>query len=162
MNAVVLSDTHIPRRAGELPRALIQALGEVDLIIHAGDFTSVEFYDELKTFGPLKAVRGNMDEPELREILPEKLILDLEGHRVGIMHGFGAPFKIGERVRARFGDEPLDLLIFGHSHRALLREIAGTKLLNPGSPTDRFFARKQSFASLDIGPSYIRANIIDL
>ena len=158
----MLSDTHIPRRAGELPRSVTDALEGVDLLIHAGDFTSMELYQKLQAFGPLKAVHGNMDDPELCETLPERLIFDLEGQRIGLMHGFGAPYRLGERVIQRFGEERLDLVIFGHSHRAQVKEISGTTLLNPGSPTDHFFATRQSYAMLEIGESGIRSEIIYL
>jgi putative phosphoesterase len=162
MRILVLSDTHIPRRAGELPRTVTDALEGVDLIIHAGDFTSMDLYHELRAFGPLKAVHGNMDDPELCEILPEKLIFDLEGRRIGLMHGFGAPYRLGDRVIRKFSEERIDLVIFGHSHRAQIKEISGTTLLNPGSPTDHYFATRQSFAMIEIGDFGIKPEIIYL
>jgi hypothetical protein len=163
MRAVVLSDTHIPHRSSTLPDEVWREIENSDLVIHAGDFTTYDFYLELKAHNSnLYAVHGNMDEPDLVRILPEKKIFEVEGKRIGVIHGFGAPFGLEKKVRRRFEGESLDLLIFGHSHRALYREEEGILLLNPGSPTDRIFTTRRSYGILEINGGKIEGRIVYL
>ena len=109
----VLSDSHV-KSLDALPKQLIDTLATVDLIVHAGDFTALQVYEDLKRLGETKAVRGNMDNEDIRGLLPETEQLVIEGKKVGVVHGFGAPWGIEERVRAKFDD--VDVIIFGHSH----------------------------------------------
>ena len=64
--AVVLADTHIPRRAKVLPESLLSHLERADLILHAGDLMDPALLDELATYTPVLAVRGNLDTPEAK------------------------------------------------------------------------------------------------
>lgn len=150
MKAIVLSDTHIPHRAKDLPERIKEEINKVDVIIHAGDFTTYDFYLELKALKPVYAVRGNMDDDDLYDKLPETMVFELEGVNIGLYHGIGAPWGIEKKVLSKFKDkDKLDLIIFGHSHRALKKE-GKPILFNPGSPTDRFFAPKRSFGIVEI------------
>jgi len=150
MKAIVLSDTHIPHRAKDLPERIKEEINNVDIIIHAGDFTAYDLYLELKALKPIYAVRGNMDDDDVYDKLPETMIFELEGVSIGLYHGIGAPWGIEKKVLAKFKDKnKLDLIIFGHSHRALKKE-GKPILFNPGSPTDRFFAPKRSYGILEI------------
>ncbi len=163
MRIVVLSDTHIPHRASDLPTPVWDAIDAADLVIHAGDFTSHDFLVELRSVKPLKAVYGNMDEYAIVSTLPEREVFEVEGKRIGIIHGFGAPLGLEQRVKARFKDTPLDILIFGHSHQALIRkEEGGLLLLNPGSPTDTIFARKRTFILLTLEGERVDAELVTL
>jgi hypothetical protein len=130
-----------------------------DLIIHAGDFTTRDLLVELQSLKEVKAVWGNMDEAELFEVLPEKLIFELAGKRIGVTHGSGAPWNIEKRVIEKFGDDKPDIIIFGHSHRALVKEEKGILLVNPGSPTDRIFTTRLTYAVIEICER-VEANII--
>ena len=87
MNVVVISDTHMPGRARRLPRALVADLERADLIVHAGDFATVDTLDLLRGFAPVQGVYGNVDEPELRRVLPRRLRLQVEGRWIGVVHG---------------------------------------------------------------------------
>ena len=71
MRIGVISDTHVTSFAG-LPDKIITALADVDVIIHAGDFTAKAVLDGLKQFREVKAVCGNMDSNELKQLLPDK------------------------------------------------------------------------------------------
>jgi putative phosphoesterase len=152
MKVLVISDTHIPHRASLLPKEFYERVDEVDLIIHAGDFTTLRVFRELESFKPTLGVVGNMDEPELYSILPEIRVELIENLRVGIFHGVGSPIGLEKRVREKFRRENLevDLIIFGHSHRWFYGEVDGVKMLNPGSATDTFFSFKRSFAILSV------------
>jgi len=152
MKVLVLSDTHIPHRAKELPKEVLKEFEGVQAVIHAGDFTSFNFYLELKAMVPqLFAVRGNMDDDEIWDTLPETLVFELEGLRIGLYHGIGAPWGLEKKVMEKFGKENLlNLIIFGHSHRPLKKEENGIILFNPGSCTDTIFAPRKSYGILEI------------
>jgi len=163
MRALVLSDTHIPHRCSTLPDEFWGEIEKADLILHAGDFTTYDFYLELLAHNKnLHAVHGNMDEPDLVRILPEKKIVEIEGKRIGIIHGFGAPYGLEKKVRKRFEGDEIDLIVFGHSHRALYKEEESILLFNPGSPTDRIFTTRRSYGILEINEGKIEGKIIYL
>ena len=135
---LVISDTHVPVRARELPRQLWEAVDAADVVIHAGDWTSIQLLDQLsERAARLVAVRGNNDtDPEFAQRLPELAELDIEGIRVAVVHETGAATGRELRCAARFPDT--DVLVFGHSHIPWDSMAAsGLRLLNPGSPTDR-------------------------
>jgi len=152
MKVLVLSDTHIPQRASFLPNEFYERVDEVDLIIHAGDFTTLPVLRELESFKPTIGVCGNMDDADIWSLLPELRVERLGELRVGIYHGIGSPLGLEKRVKEKFDREGIevDLIIFGHSHRWFYGEVDGVMLLNPGSATDRVFTAKRSFAILTI------------
>lgn len=129
MKIGVLSDTHI-HLAEEISPEIVKTLSNVDLIIHAGDFVGSAVFEGLKRLGEVKAVRGNVDSMKLKGFLPDKETLEISGKKIGITHGSGSPEGIEHRVRALFDD--VDIIIYGHSHRAKIKEIGGVLLFNPG------------------------------
>ncbi len=160
MRLVVLADTHIPDRYENLPHPLIKEIKIADLIVHAGDFTSLEYFKELKTLKPLKAALGNLDVPELREHLKEKEVFTIQKFKVGLMHGFGRAENVFANVRKCF-DDTFHLVIFGHSHAPFMEKIGKTIYFNPGSPTDKIFSPYNSYGIIDISTS-IDAKIVRL
>ncbi|MDY6865022.1 MAG: metallophosphoesterase family protein [Halobacteriota archaeon] len=159
MRIGVVSDTHIPVRVKELPKELKSGLKDVDLILHAGDFEESSALRDLRDICEVKAVHGNMDSLALKEELPEKLVLEVEGYKIGLTHGFGAPEGLEARLRKRF--DKIDIMVYGHSHRPMNEVVDGTLFFNPGSPTDIIFAPFKSFGILEIGRE-IRAEIIKI
>ncbi|MBA2174742.1 metallophosphoesterase [Halobacillus locisalis] len=137
MKIVVLSDTHMPKKAKHLPDRLLKELPDADHIIHAGDWQTLEVYDHLKTFAPVHGVYGNVDGEEIESQFPYKQILEFEGRRIGLIHGHGEKKTTEKRVIEAFEDEELDLIIFGHSHLPLVRYVNKMMLFNPGSVTDK-------------------------
>lgn len=135
MKLGIISGTHI-RTIDEMPAAIRKALTDVDLVVHAGDFTHKAVLDGLRAIRPIKTVRGNMDSMELKRILPEKDVFDVNGRKIGLIHGSGAPWGIPERVRKQFSG--VDIIIFGHSHEPCNRYIQGVLLLNPGQARNSF------------------------
>jgi putative phosphoesterase len=125
----IISDTHV-RTIDEIPVTVRKALADVDLIIHAGDFTDGVVLDGLRAMGKVKAVRGNMDSAELKRVLPERTEFEVNGKKIGLLHGSGAPRGIAERVRKQFAG--VDIVIFGHSHEPCNRYVEGVLLFNPG------------------------------
>ena len=134
---VLIADTHLPKRARDLPAEVWQAVDEADLVIHAGDWVDVRLLDELEARSArLVACFGNNDHGALRERLPEVARVEVEGLRLGVVHETGQATGREARMAATYAD--LDVLVFGHSHIPWDTTTAsGLRLLNPGSPTDR-------------------------
>jgi putative phosphoesterase len=132
----VLADTHLPRGSRRLPDACVELGCAADLIVHAGDFTTAGALVELESLGtPLAAVHGNVDDAELRRLLPAERVVEAAGARIGLVHDAGPARGRLERLRDRFPDA--DAVVFGHSHAPLNEEADGFQIFNPGSPTDR-------------------------
>jgi len=129
MKIGVLSDTHI-HLAEEIPAEIISAFQKVDLIVHAGDFVGSEVLDGLERLGEVKAVHGNVDSMKLRSLLPDKEIFAIRNRKIGITHGWGSPEGIEKRVKELLGD--VDIIIYGHSHRAKIEQIGNVLFFNPG------------------------------
>jgi putative phosphoesterase len=134
----IISDTHLPRGARRLPHPCVERIAAADLLLHAGDFVTVEVLRELEAIGPpLAAVHGNVDSAELRRLLPAERVVEGEGARIGLVHDAGPRNGRLERMRRRFAGRA-DAVVFGHSHLPL-HECAddGFQIFNPGSPTER-------------------------
>jgi putative phosphoesterase len=151
MKIGVLSDTHAGSFA-QLHDKIVRTLAEVDLIIHAGDFVAKDVLDGLKQLGELKAVQGNMDSDELKRILPEKELLEIGGKKIGIIHGWGSPHGIDDRVGNVFSG--VDIIIYGHSHYSQNETKNGVFFFNPGQA-------RNSFGILTIGAE-VSGEIINL
>ncbi|MFC7815048.1 MULTISPECIES: metallophosphoesterase family protein [unclassified Streptomyces] len=152
MRLLLMSDTHLPKRAKELPEALLAEIPRADVVVHAGDWVDTDTLDLLEHRSQrLVGVYGNNDGPGLRARLPEVAYADLGGLRFGVVHETGAAQGRERRCAARFPD--LDVLVFGHSHIPWdTTADTGLRLLNPGSPTDR---RRQPYCT------YMTATVAD-
>ncbi|MFF4345740.1 metallophosphoesterase family protein [Streptomyces sp. NPDC001530] len=137
MRLLLMSDTHLPKRAKELPAQLLAELPLADVVIHAGDWVDTATLDLLEDRShTVIGVYGNNDGPALRARLPEVARAELGGLRFGVVHETGAAQSREHRCAERFPD--LDVLVFGHSHIPWdTTTPTGLRLLNPGSPTDR-------------------------
>ncbi len=134
---LLMADTHVPKRARDLPEQLWRAVAEADVVVHAGDWVCVQLLDTLLTRAKrLIAVVGNNDGPSLSARLPEIATAELDGVRLAVVHETGPARGREQRCAARFPDT--DVLVFGHSHIPWDTVApTGLRLLNPGSPTDR-------------------------
>jgi putative phosphoesterase len=154
VRAVVLSDTHV-RDDGRrrLPELVREALLVADVVLHCGDVVERTLLDDLATHGPVYAVLGNND-VTLRGSLPERLVVELAGVRVGMVHDSGLTKGRAARVHRMFPD--CDIVLFGHSH-APVDEVGvdGQRLFNPGSPTQRRMQPHPSFGVLDLDDGQI-------
>ena len=129
----LISDTHIPDRAKEIPKKVFDAFSEADLIIHAGDLTSPKVIEELEIIAPVIAVQGNMD--RARGInLPNAKIIEAEGIRIGVVHGEVYPRADTQQLVYIAKELEADILISGHSHQPKIEQTDGVLLINPGSP----------------------------
>lgn len=133
---LLMTDTHLPKRAKDLPATLWDAVDAADLVVHAGDWVDEATLDALEARSArLLACWGNNDGPGLRARLPEVARATVEGVRVAVVHETGQKQRREERMRVAYPD--VDLLVFGHSHIPWDTAHDGLRLLNPGSPTDR-------------------------
>lgn len=123
--AVVLADTHIPRRARALPKELVSHLKKADLVLHAGDLIEPSVLDELSSYAPVRAVKGNVDLPEAD--LPQTLEFEFGGVRVAMIHDSGRKEDRRRRLKKRFPE--VRVVVFGHSHVPFLEDEDGLLLL---------------------------------
>jgi putative phosphoesterase len=157
----VIADTHIPRGSRKLPDACLRELAGSDVIIHAGDVTGAAFLEQLRRIGkPLHAVHGNADEPAVREALPEWLVVEAGGSRIGVVHDAGPRVGREERLVARFAG--CDAVVYGHTHQPQVAQHDGTWILNPGSPTERRRAPERTMIVLEIAPGELRPRLLSV
>jgi len=108
----------------------------------------------------IKAVYGNMDTLEIRQVLSEKEIIKVNSIKIGLTHGFGPPNKIIDTVSNIFKNDKVDVIVFGHSHNPINETRSGILYFNPGSPTDKIFAVSNSYGILEIENGKIEGKII--
>ena len=144
MRLLLIADTHVPKRARDLPRRVWDEVAAADVVLHAGDWVEPELLDQLAARAArLVACWGNNDGAELRRRLPERADATLGGLRFTVVHETGAATGREARMAEEYSDT--DVLVFGHSHIPWdTTARTGLRLLNPGSPTDR---RRQPFCT---------------
>jgi uncharacterized protein len=147
MRIIILSDTHMPRMAKAIPKPLAEELQKADYILHIGDWQTLEVYETLKKYAPIEGVAGNVDAPDVVEKFGYKKIVELDGVRIGMTHGHGKGTTTEKRAQLAFAEEKVDIILFGHSHIPVKKEINGVIFFNPGSATDK---RRQSHFSFGI------------
>ena len=162
MRIGVISDTHLSSNECELPNKLISELKKCSLIIHAGDFVNICVLNFLKEISKVEAVCGNMDGHEVKSELESRKILNIEGKKICIMHGYGHPDKLVEILKNEFSAEKPDIIIFGHSHSPKNEYIDGALFFNPGSATDTVYAPYLSYGIIEINKGEIKAEICKL
>lgn len=152
MRLLLIADTHIPKRARDLPAQVWDEVAKADVVIHAGDWVEPDLLDKLEARAArLIACWGNNDGSALRQRLPERADATLAGVRLTVVHETGAAAGREARMSRLYPDS--DVLVFGHSHIPWdTTTDTGLRLLNPGSPTDR---RRQPFCT------YMTARIDD-
>lgn len=131
MKLILISDTHL--ETDSIPAYLSDLFENYDLIVHAGDFDSLSFYRAMEATGKLRAVHGNSDEPAVKELLPEKLVFEVEGVNIGVIHE--ASLSIVDNTASRYMalEMGVDVLVFGHLHRPII-EKSDVLIICPGSP----------------------------
>ncbi|MEH3142840.1 MAG: metallophosphoesterase [Mycobacterium kyogaense] len=137
MRLLLIADTHVPKRAKDLPPQVWDAVDAANVVIHAGDWVEPDLLDVLEQRSHrLVACWGNNDGDELRRRLPERADVELGGLRFTVTHETGGAAGREARMAKAYPDT--DVLVFGHSHIPWdTTAEGGLRLLNPGSPTDR-------------------------
>jgi uncharacterized protein len=163
MLLAVISDTHMPRRGRRLPQACVERIAAAQLLLHAGDFVTLDVLRELESIGPrLVGVHGNVDSAELRRLLPAERVVEAGGARIALVHDAGPRRGRLERMRRRFGDRA-DAAVFGHSHLPLHERAGdGFQIFNPGSPTERRRAPAHTMGMARVEDGRIAFELVDL
>jgi putative phosphoesterase len=143
MRVGLISDTHNQLRA-----EVFQAFAGVDLILHAGDVGDSAIIAELETIAPVHAVLGNTDSTALRPRVRDELELELEGHRVLVVHGHMLGSPNAPRLRSAYPHA--DVIVYGHTHRQRIDRLNGCLIVNPGAAGPARFDLKPSVAVLTL------------
>jgi len=171
MKIGLVSDTH-----GYFDPQLPALLSGVDSILHAGDVGSRAVLDDLGRIAGVRAVRGNVDPPELG--LPPSLTVRFENLQIEILHQLVVPQdelerwadgsvlqQINPERAARFlegFDAATRVVVFGHSHRPCLLTIGHRLFFNPGSSGKKRFSLPRCFGMLEVFPRGVRGTIMGL
>ena len=150
----LISDTH-----GLVRPSVMHVLKGVELILHAGDVGSRDVLIELATIAPVQAVYGNVDDAHTPE-LDEHRWLTLEGWRIHVSHGHEVGSPAPNVLSGRYPDA--DILVFGHTHRALVQWVGTQLVVNPGAAGPRRFDVVPSVARLTLAPGQATVDIVPL
>jgi putative phosphoesterase len=157
---LVLSDTHIPRAASDLPQEVYEYIQSVDMILHAGDFSEMRVLENLKKMKKTVAVCGNMDSEDIKRTLNHKETIKAGKYKIGLIHGYGPPSSLSELVQREFKN--VDVIVYGHSHTPTNFVKDGVLFFNPGSPTDKVFATYNSYGILHLTEKSIKGEIVKI
>jgi putative phosphoesterase len=160
----VVADTH-----GVLHPGVPAALSDVARILHAGDVGGGRVLEDLARLAPVDAVRGNVDPPAGRGGLPDGRVLDLGGRRILLVHAFPSPggyhtdpTRLDGAFRRRLARLGVEVVCFGHSHRAFVGRVGRVLFVNPGGAGRKRFSLPRSVALLDLAWPEARAEIVPL
>ncbi len=129
MKIGVLSDTHVSSLSSKVIERLKNL--NLDLTIHCGDYTDLKVVHQLQALGNFCGVAGNMDSPEIKNILREKEVIEVEGKRIGIVHRYGG-FFADRKLESTFQGKKIDIFIHGHTHQLRNEKKGDVYYLNPG------------------------------
>ena len=162
MKIAVISDTHIPDRAHQIPNKILESFKKMDMIIHAGDLVDLSILETLKSICQnVKAVSGNMDPVEVKKYLPDKQLFTVGKYKIGLTHGSGHPAYLIEMVSDIFKKDKVDIIIFGHSHYPINEKRGKILYFNPGSLTDTAFSPFNSYGIIEINGD-IKSSIVKI
>lgn len=132
MKIGVISDTHLRSVSEPAIEPMRRVLGDINILVHCGDWVCLELVHFLEAQGwQVYGVSGNMDPPDVRSLLPERRVFESGGRKIGVVHGWGSPDGIEDRVAGMF--EGVELILFGHTHRPFWGNHRGVWLFNPGA-----------------------------
>ncbi len=177
MKIGVLADTHIPDLRRSMPARVMEIFSSVEIVLHAGDITSIQVLQQLQESVSLTfAVYGEDDSPEVRGFLQDSQVLEFGGLRVGLIHGNRDPrtemnSRLGRLLRrdphnpqlinyllSRFNN--VDAIVFGHTHVPYAKVHEGVYFFNPGSINP--YRSEASVGLLEIDNRGIRGRILPI
>ena len=147
MKIGVISDTHLHNYSLELKRIVDTHFADVDMVIHAGDIVEMEVLDVFIT-KKIEAVAGNMDSAQVRDHFPVKKIIKVGAFKIGLIHGWGSAVGLENRISNEFTE--INCLVYGHTHNPLNQVNKGVLFFNPGSATEKRFAKMNTIGILEI------------
>lgn len=151
----LISDTHIPTRAKELPTKVFEAFHEVDHILHAGDYVQYGVIEDLQTLAPVTGCYGNMDPTNVQVKLPKVAILKIANRIIKVVHDLTALRREEKALAAG----SVDIIVHGHTHKAGVKQESGVLIINPGSATNAFM-RDPSIGIIHLSDEQIDYEII--
>jgi len=151
MRIGLISDTH-----GLYRPAVTGALAGVDLILHAGDVGSSDILRELRAIAPVHAVYGNVDDPQDPNLQSE-IHVTIEGVEIHVSHGHELGSPTPQRLLARYSAA---VLVYGHTHSALIHRSGSRLVVNPGAAGPRRFDVRPSVAALTVSGGSVNAEIL--
>ncbi len=154
----VISDTHLKKVTQKLEEIYEKYLQDMDMILHAGDFVSVEVAEYLNR-GNFHGVHGNMDSPDLISRLPQKEVIKAGSRRIGLIHGWGPGEGIEDRIWNEFSN--VDIIVYGHSHTPVNHIREGALLFNPGTAIGYDIFGPHSIGVLEIDDT-VRGKIVNI
>jgi putative phosphoesterase len=159
----LISDTHIPARARNIPKRVFAVFDKVDFIVHAGDLVELSVIDDLEQLAPVLAVYGNMDGPEIRGKLPKLNSVKVLDWKIGVIHDCGTLFG-ARKMREIARQNELNVLVYGHTHNPSIKWDQDILFINPGSPTNPLppFIPKPTVALLKATKEKIIPKIIQI
>ena len=154
----VISDTHLDDYDDKMRKSVAEYFSDVDMVLHAGDMIDLRV---LKIFGgkEIRAVCGNMDNDSVREKFPDQLLFEIKGFKFLLIHGWGSPVDIEERISAGFKD--VNCIVYGHTHKPANHRKDGVLFFNPGSAVERYVASSRTIGILEIDKD-IEGRIINI
>jgi len=157
----LISDTHVPSRAKQIPKMVFKIFENADYIIHAGDIVELSVIDELEELVPVLAVYGNMDSHKVSGALPRINSLKIFNWKIGVMHDPISPFG-RQKIREIASQNKFDVFVYGHTHSPKIKWEGKRLYINPGSPTDpdRPYMNKPSVGLLTISKNEIKPEIV--
>ena len=148
MKVGVISDTHLRQANRELEELMAGPFQDLEMILHAGDITELSVLEVFRG-KEIRAVCGNMDSPAVRKKLPTQCTFQAGKFKIGLIHGWGGPQAIEERIRREFDE--VDCIIYGHTHVASQVTRGGILFFNPGAFGGGFVTAKRSVGLLELG-----------
>ncbi len=161
-NIGLISDTHVPKRAMNIPPRIFDIFQDVDYIIHAGDLVDLSVLDDLEQLAPVLAVHGNMDGVQVSGALPRLNSMKIFDWKIGVMHDPDTAFGFG-KMRDLAKENGFNVFVYGHTHIANVKWEGKILFINPGSPTNpALIMSKPSVGMLTITKETISPQIINL
>ena len=143
----IISDTHLTGYDDGLKKIVAKYFSDVDLILHAGDLVDLRVLDVFEG-REVKAVYGNMNNHQVKEKLPEQLLFEIKGFKFGLIHGWGAPWGLEEKILTKLG--AVDCVVYGHTHKPANHKKNNVLFFNPGSAVEKGFRASKTIGILEI------------
>jgi hypothetical protein len=156
----VLSDTHF-HHFNEVPSSLLKQLKTFDMVIHLGDFVNKDLVDYFRSLSNFYGIAGNHDPQSVKKLLPSADVIEVNGKRIGLLHGYWSPFFCQQRSLARFRKDKVDAILYGHTHVIRNETANGILFFNPGSASSIWPAPWRTYGVLNVGES-VKGEIISM
>lgn len=140
----IYSDTH-----GWLDPQLIEKFSDCREVWHAGDAGSPDVFEPWRSSGILRAVYGNIDGSNIRQLAPEYTVFSLQDFTVLMLHIAGKFPRYSPLAAKLIKQYKPGMLVCGHSHICRVVHEGGLLYVNPGAAGRNGFHQQRT--ALKIG-----------